>query len=107
MHPTRDELAGLDLGLEELHVIIDRAVELLGLEHDVVERYLLGQLRFAMGSEEVEGLEEFYVQRNLLKTQVLAEDVAEMVLFLASARSAKTTGAMIPVDGGVREAFPR
>ena len=55
----------------------------------------------------VEQLEEFYVQRNLLKTQVLAEDVAETVLFLASSRSAKTTGAMIPVDGGVREAFPR
>jgi NAD(P)-dependent dehydrogenase (short-subunit alcohol dehydrogenase family) len=29
------------------------------------------------------------------------------VLFLASDRSAKTTGAMIPVDGGNREAFPR
>ena len=55
----------------------------------------------------VEELEEFYQQRNLLKTQVYAEDVAEAVLFLASGRSAKTTGAMMPVDGGVREAFPR
>lgn len=55
----------------------------------------------------VEKLEEFYQQRNLLKTQVYAEDVAEAVLFLASGRSAKTTGAMMPVDGGVREAFPR
>ena len=55
----------------------------------------------------VEKLEEFYQQRNLLKAQVHAEDVAEAVLFLASDRSAKTTGAMMPVDGGVREAFPR
>ena len=55
----------------------------------------------------VEGLEDFYRQRNLLKARVFAEDVAETVLFLASGRSAKTTGAMIPVDGGVREAFPR
>ena len=55
----------------------------------------------------VEKLEEFYQQRNLLKAQVYAEDVAEAVLFLASDRSAKTTGAMMPVDGGVREAFPR
>ena len=55
----------------------------------------------------VEGLEDFYRQRNLLKARVFAEDVAETVLFLASSRSAKTTGAMIPVDGGVREAFPR
>ncbi len=52
-------------------------------------------------------LEHFYHQRTLLKTQVRAEDVAETVLFLASERSSRTTGAMIPVDGGVREAFPR
>ena len=41
----------------------------------------------------VDQVEEFYV--------------AEAVLFFASDRSAKTTGAMLPVDGGVREAFPR
>jgi NAD(P)-dependent dehydrogenase (short-subunit alcohol dehydrogenase family) len=52
-------------------------------------------------------LEDFYHQRTLLKTQVRAEDVAETVLFLASQRSSRTTGAMIPVDGGVKEAFPR
>ncbi len=55
----------------------------------------------------VDQLEAFYQQRNLLKAPVLAEDVAEAVLFLASSRSSKTTGAMIPVDAGVREAFPR
>ncbi len=52
-------------------------------------------------------LEEHYRKRNLLQAQVTAEDVAEAALFLASARSAKTTGAMLPVDGGLREAFPR
>ncbi len=55
----------------------------------------------------VDQLEDFYRQRNLLKQRVLAEDVAEAALYLASDRSAKTTGAMLPVDGGVREAFPR
>jgi NAD(P)-dependent dehydrogenase (short-subunit alcohol dehydrogenase family) len=55
----------------------------------------------------VEKVEEFYRQRNLLKVSVTAEDVAEAVLWLASDRSAKTTGCIIPVDGGVREAFPR
>jgi NAD(P)-dependent dehydrogenase (short-subunit alcohol dehydrogenase family) len=33
--------------------------------------------------------------------------VAEAVRFLASDRSSRTTGAMIAVDGGVREAFVR
>jgi NAD(P)-dependent dehydrogenase (short-subunit alcohol dehydrogenase family) len=55
----------------------------------------------------VDQLEDFYTQRNLLKAKITGEDVAEAVFWLASDRSAKTTGAMIPVDGGVREAFPR
>jgi len=52
-------------------------------------------------------LEDFYRQRNLLRARVTPEDVAEAVLWLASDFSSKTTGAMVPVDGGVREAFPR
>jgi len=55
----------------------------------------------------VEELEDFYRRRNLLGVRVLPEDVAEAVLFLASDRSAKTTGCAITVDGGVRDAFPR
>ncbi|HEY4485660.1 MAG TPA: SDR family oxidoreductase, partial [Nitrospiria bacterium] len=55
----------------------------------------------------IETLENFYAGRNLLKTRITAADVAEAVLFFASDRSAKTTGAMLPVDGGLREAFPR
>ena len=34
-------------------------------------------------------------------------DVAEAALYFASDRSAKTTGCILTVDGGVREAFPR
>lgn len=52
-------------------------------------------------------LEEFYRSRNILHAQVTAEDVAEAALFYASDVSAKTTGGMLPVDGGLREAFPR
>jgi len=55
----------------------------------------------------VEDLPDFYAKRNLLQTRVYGKDVAEAVLFLASARSSKTTGAMLPVDGGVPAAFPR
>jgi rhamnulose-1-phosphate aldolase/alcohol dehydrogenase len=53
------------------------------------------------------GLEEFYRTRNLLGVSILPEDVAEAVLFLASDRSAKTTGCTLTVDGGLRDAFPR
>jgi len=52
-------------------------------------------------------LEEHYRKRNLLKVRVEPEDIAENVLFLSSHRSSKTTGAILPVDGGLREAFPR
>jgi NAD(P)-dependent dehydrogenase (short-subunit alcohol dehydrogenase family) len=54
-----------------------------------------------------EKLEDVYRGRTLLGVEVRAEDVAEAVLFLASDRSSRTTGAMIAVDGGVREAFVR
>jgi rhamnulose-1-phosphate aldolase/alcohol dehydrogenase len=54
-----------------------------------------------------EDLEEHYRLRNLLQVEVTADDVAQAALFLASDRSAKTTGTMLPVDGGLREAFPR
>ncbi len=55
----------------------------------------------------VEQLEDFYRKRNLLGTRILPEDVAQAVLFLASDRSAKTTGCTLTVDGGVKDAFPR
>jgi enoyl-[acyl-carrier-protein] reductase (NADH) len=54
-----------------------------------------------------EQLPEFYRKRNLLQVPIYPDDVAEATLYLASDRSAKTTGCMLSVDGGVREAFPR
>ena len=55
----------------------------------------------------VDDLEDFYRKRNILARPILPEDVAEAVLFLASDRSAKTTGCSLSVDGGVKDAFPR
>jgi rhamnulose-1-phosphate aldolase/alcohol dehydrogenase len=52
-------------------------------------------------------LEDHYRRRTLLQQSVTAEDVAEAVAFLAGERSAKSTGNMLVVDAGAREAFPR
>jgi hypothetical protein len=46
-----------------------------------------------------------YVKGNLLGEEVFAEDVAQAFVALAQAR--KTTGAVLPVDGGNAAAFPR
>jgi enoyl-[acyl-carrier-protein] reductase (NADH) len=55
-----------------------------------------------------EELEEHYRNRTTLKVNVTPSDIAEVVLFFASdARSAKTTGNYLNVDGGVKEAYPR
>ncbi|MCU0865475.1 MAG: bifunctional aldolase/short-chain dehydrogenase [Planctomycetes bacterium] len=52
------------------------------------------------------GLREFYRQRSLLKVAVQPRAVGEAVVFFAAART-PTTGAVLPVDGGLPEAFPR
>jgi rhamnulose-1-phosphate aldolase/alcohol dehydrogenase len=54
-----------------------------------------------------EELEDFYARRNLLHRHVTTKDVANAALFLLSEASSRTTGAVIPVDGGVAAAFPR
>jgi rhamnulose-1-phosphate aldolase/alcohol dehydrogenase len=52
-------------------------------------------------------LEEHYRSRSMLKRDVLPEDIAEAVYFLASDMSAKSTGNMINVDAGNAQAFVR
>jgi rhamnose utilization protein RhaD (predicted bifunctional aldolase and dehydrogenase)/NAD(P)-dependent dehydrogenase (short-subunit alcohol dehydrogenase family) len=56
---------------------------------------------------DVDEIEAFYASRSLLGRAVTGADVAEAVAFLVSDRSKATTGAVIPVDGGVPGAFPR
>jgi len=51
-------------------------------------------------------LEAFYRERNLLKAKVTPEHVGNAVVFFATNQT-PTTGATLPVDGGVAEAFPR
>jgi len=52
-------------------------------------------------------LQTFYQGRTKLGVAVLPEDVAEAVAFFAGPRSAKSTGNIINVDGGVTAAYPR
>jgi NAD(P)-dependent dehydrogenase (short-subunit alcohol dehydrogenase family) len=55
---------------------------------------------------DAKGLEEYYRNRNLLKAKVTAEHVANAVLFFVLHQT-PTTGACIPVDGGLPDATPR
>ena len=59
----------------------------------------------ARGLDE-QGLEEYYRERNLLKIRVTGEHVANAVMFFAT-RQTPTTGATIPVDGGLPDSTPR
>jgi rhamnose utilization protein RhaD (predicted bifunctional aldolase and dehydrogenase)/NAD(P)-dependent dehydrogenase (short-subunit alcohol dehydrogenase family) len=52
-------------------------------------------------------LADFYAQRTVTKRPIFPEDCAAAVVWLAGDQSAKTTGHIIPVDGGLAEAFLR
>jgi NAD(P)-dependent dehydrogenase (short-subunit alcohol dehydrogenase family) len=67
---------------------------------------LVGEDRMKSRGLDYEGLKEYYRQRNLLKARVLAEHVGNVVVFFASNQT-PTTGATLPVDGGIPAAFPR
>lgn len=62
-------------------------------------------------SESTEGLRsklaDFYAQRTLTKRPILPQDCANAIVWLAGDQSGKTTGHIIPVDGGLSEAFLR
>jgi rhamnose utilization protein RhaD (predicted bifunctional aldolase and dehydrogenase)/NAD(P)-dependent dehydrogenase (short-subunit alcohol dehydrogenase family) len=52
-------------------------------------------------------LAEFYAQRTLTKRPITPEVCAAAIVWLAGEASARTTGHVIPVDGGLVEAFLR
>ncbi len=67
---------------------------------------LVGPERMKSRGLDAEGLKKYYRQRNLLKERVLAKHVGNAVVFFASDQT-PTTGATLPVDGGIPSAFPR
>jgi rhamnose utilization protein RhaD (predicted bifunctional aldolase and dehydrogenase)/NAD(P)-dependent dehydrogenase (short-subunit alcohol dehydrogenase family) len=52
-------------------------------------------------------LADFYALRTLTKRPILPQDCAAAIVWLASDESAKTSGHILPVDGGLWEAFLR
>lgn len=67
---------------------------------------LVGPDRMKSRGLKPEDMQEYYRARNLLKARVTAEHVGNAVVFFAS-HLTPTTGATLPVDGGVQNAFPR
>ena len=66
----------------------------------------VGPARAAARGLDPARLEDFYRDRNLLHARVTPEHVGRAVVFFAR-QDTPTTGAVLPVDGGLPEAFPR
>jgi NAD(P)-dependent dehydrogenase (short-subunit alcohol dehydrogenase family) len=78
------------------------------------ERVIASLTKYAIDfseEEETEALREklanFYAKRTLTQTPIEPEDQAEAIFLLVSPRLAKTTGHVIPVDGGLPDGFLR
>jgi rhamnose utilization protein RhaD (predicted bifunctional aldolase and dehydrogenase)/NAD(P)-dependent dehydrogenase (short-subunit alcohol dehydrogenase family) len=78
------------------------------------ERVIVSLKKYAIAYDESESTEalrdklaQFYARRTILRQPVLAIDNAHAICWLAGELSAKTTGHVIPIDGGLPEAFLR
>ena len=78
------------------------------------DRVMQSLAKYKIAYSETESTEElpdklanFYAQRTLTKRPILPKDCAAAIVWLAGEESAKTTGHIIPVDGGLHEAFLR
>jgi rhamnose utilization protein RhaD (predicted bifunctional aldolase and dehydrogenase)/NAD(P)-dependent dehydrogenase (short-subunit alcohol dehydrogenase family) len=78
------------------------------------ERVIQSLQKYKIAFSETESTEElrsiladFYAQRSLTQRPILPQDCASAIVWLAGEQSAKTTGHVIPVDGGLSEGFLR
>jgi NAD(P)-dependent dehydrogenase (short-subunit alcohol dehydrogenase family) len=72
-----------------------------------LEKYKIAFTESESSEELRNKLAGFYAQRTLTKRPILPQDCAAAIVWLSSEESAKTTGHVIPVDGGLWEAFLR
>jgi rhamnulose-1-phosphate aldolase/alcohol dehydrogenase len=101
------KVAAIELAAEGIRVNMINA-DAIFAEDDVASGLwaTVGPDRARSHGLKVEELPEYYRGRNLLRARVTARHVGNAVVFFASNRT-PTTGATLPVDGGVVEAFPR
>ena len=78
------------------------------------DRVIVSLKKYEIPFDETEAVEslraklaEFYARRTLTRRPILPIDCANAICWLAGEQSAKTTGHVIPVDGGLAEAFLR
>ena len=78
------------------------------------DRVIVSLKKYSIEYEESESTEdlrrklaEFYARRTITRRPILPIDNANAICWLAGDQSAKTTGHVIPVDGGLPEAFLR
>lgn len=101
------KVAAIELAAEGIRVNMINA-DAIFAEDDVASGLwaTVGPDRARSRGLKLEELPEYYRGRNLLRARVTARHVGNAVVFFASNRT-PTTGATLPVDGGVVEAFPR
>jgi rhamnose utilization protein RhaD (predicted bifunctional aldolase and dehydrogenase)/NAD(P)-dependent dehydrogenase (short-subunit alcohol dehydrogenase family) len=78
------------------------------------DRVIVALKKYSIPHDEAETVEslrsklaEFYARRTITRRPILPVDCANAICWLAGDQSAKTTGHVIPVDGGLPEAFLR
>jgi rhamnulose-1-phosphate aldolase/alcohol dehydrogenase len=78
------------------------------------ERVISSLAKYSIAFDETEATEalreklaNFYAERTLTRTPIEPEDQAEAIFLLVSQRLSKTTGHVIPVDGGLQDGFLR
>src|SRR5215467_1168340 len=72
-----------------------------------LEKYKIAFSKSESTDELRDKLAAFYAKRTLTLQAIQPRDCANAIVFLASDDSSKTTGHVIPVDGGLTEAFLR